>query len=99
MKLLHADSLRRRGVEKFKKISLTAVVTFNELLDAEPTAPALDIETFKRMRAEIAEEIEACENGKKLVGDPERYDSMIVAIKNVLRIVDRYEEEIHEEKD
>ena len=95
MKLLHADSLRRRGVEKFKNISLTAVVTFNELLDAEPTAPALDIETFKRMRAEIAEEIEACENGKKLLGDPERYDAMIVAIKNVLRIVDRYEEEIH----
>ena len=44
VKLLHADSLRRRGVEKFKNISLTAVVTFNELLDAEPTAPALDIE-------------------------------------------------------
>lgn len=96
MKLINADSLRRRGVEKFRKISLTAVVTFNELLDAEPTAPALDIETFKRMRAEIADEIEACENGKKLLGDPERYDSMIVAIKNVLRIVDRYEEKIHE---
>lgn len=95
MELINADSLRRRGVERFKNISLSAVVTFNELLDAEPTAPALDIETFKRMRAEIAEEIEACENGKKLVGDPERYDAMIVAIKNVLRIVDRYEEELH----
>lgn len=95
MKLLHADSLRRRGVEKFKNISLTAVVTFKELLDAEPTAPALDIETFKRMRAEIADEIEACENGKKLLGEPERYDAMIAAIKNVLRIVDRYEEEMH----
>ena len=96
MKLLHADSLRRRGVEKFRKISLTAVVAFNELLDAEPTAPALDIESFKRMRAEIADEIEACENGKKLIGEPERYDYMIAAIKNVLRIVDRYEEELHE---
>ncbi len=95
MKLLHADSLRRRGVERFKNISLSAVVTFNELLDAEPTAPALDIETFKRMRAEIAEEIEACENGKKLIGEPERYDAMIAAINNVLQIVDRYEEEIH----
>ncbi len=95
MKLLHADSLRRRGVERFKNISLSAVVTFNELLDAEPTAPALDIETFKRMRAEIAEEIEACENGKKLIGEPERYDAMIAAINNVLRIVDKYEEEIH----
>lgn len=95
MELINADSLRRRGVERFKNISLSAVVTFNELLDAEPTAPALDIETFKRMRAEIAEEIEACENGKKLIGEPERYDAMIVAIKNVLRIVDRYEEELH----
>lgn len=95
MRTINADSLLT-AIKSARICPHSVEALVVRLIENEPTTPALTMDKVKEMRAEIADEIEACENGKKLLGDPERYDSMIAAIKNVLRIVDRYEEEIHE---